>query len=124
MIRLPQIDLIKLKAKAILWGGVALIWLGSLGAAYFYGKAVQRTEYEADVVDVLKTEVKKTAKESKENAQEGEKAGREAAAMEARLQRAKEELDAAIEKARADRGSSCDLTDDELRALEAIYNSH
>lgn len=124
MIRLPQLDLVKLKAKAVKWGLVVLALLAYGYGAYFYGKAVVKAEYEREVAKVLEKEVKSARKTGAENAAKGERVGRQTAEMDARVNRALEDLNEAIEKARSDGSTSCDLTADELRALEAIYNSY
>lgn len=123
--KLPAWNPIALKAAAIKWGAVILLVLTTHGSAYFYGKAVQRQETLEDTTKALVKEVKRTAKEGQENAAIGEKIGREVAEREARLHRAREELQNAIEEARIGVGDvGCPLSDDQLRAFQAIYDSY
>ena len=119
-----MISLVGLKAKALGIGLGILVFLAYSFGLYQYAKAVQRAEWEKENVKALVNEVNRTKDEGVENAKLGEKVGAQAAEGDARLTRAIGELNDAIERASANRGSSCDLTDDELRALQAIYSSY
>lgn len=119
-----MIDLALLKVRAAKYGLYILVFLAYSYGVYFYGKAVQRAEWEKENVKALTEEVGRVKDEGLENASKGEKIAAKAATGEARLTRALGEFNEAIERARANRGTSCDLTDDELRALEAIYRSY
>lgn len=109
-------------AKLAVLGAVVLLWVGSLFGTYFYGKAVQRTQYAKAEAVVLKEELHDTQKDGELNAKRAEKTGAEVARMDARLEAAIGELNEAI--ARANRSVNCDLTDDELRALQALSDSY
>ena len=109
-------------AKLVAVGAVIVLWVASCFGAYFYGKAVQRTEYSKQEVKVLTTELKDQEKQAAEFGKRAEKTGGEVATMQAELTRALEELNAAIEAAR--RSTACDLTDDELDGLQALRDSY
>lgn len=109
-------------AKLAVYGAVAVLWIGSVFGAYFYGKAAQRTEYAKAEATVLKSELEVAEKEGQLNAAVAERVGAETARMDARLRAAIGELNEAI--AKANRGTACDLTPDELRALQALSDSY
>lgn len=117
-----QLWLAKNTTKLVTYGLVILLWAGSCVGSYFYGKAVQRTDYAKAEAIVLKAELEDTQKDGQLNAKRAEKTGAEVARMDARLKAAIGELNEAI--ARANRSVSCDLTDDELRALQALSDSY
>lgn len=109
-------------AKLIATGIVVVILCFTHTGAYWYGRSVQKQAQAKAEATVLKGELKKTQQEAKVNAKIGEKVGAESAVLDARLEAAIGELNEAI--ARANRGTSCDLTDDELRALQALSDSY
>jgi hypothetical protein len=104
--------------KLVLAGVIALALVGSHTGVYFYGKAVQKTSYAAAENKLLVKERELREKEYDLNAKEAELAAATNAAMTARIDRGLGELRDAIENAGS--RSGCDLTDDELRALEDI----
>lgn len=108
--------------KLVAAGAIAVLWVGSCFGAYFYGKAVQRTEYSKQEVKVLTNELKDQTKEAAAFGKRAEKTGGEVATMQAELTIALEKLNAAIEAAR--RSTACDLTDDELDGLQALRDSY
>lgn len=117
-----QVWATKHAAKLLTYGLVAVLWAASCLGCYFYGKSVQRTQYAKAEAVVLKGELKDTQKDAQVNAKRAEKTGAEVARMDARLEAAIGELNEAI--ARASRGTSCDLSDNELRALKALSDSY
>lgn len=112
----------KNSARLIVAGAIAALWVGSCFGSYFYGKAVQRTEYSKQEVKVLKDEMKDQKKEAAAFGKRAEKTGADVATMQAQLDQAIGELNAAIEAAR--RSTACDLTDDELDGLQALRDSY
>lgn len=114
----------KYKAKAFLVGGIILIWLSSVMASYYIGKANQRAEDGQKVSEVLKDELDKSEKESAERAAKTEKVATEVAMLRNRLAKAREESNRAID-ANENRGSAaCELSADELRTIQAIIDSY
>lgn len=108
--------------RLTIYAAVLLLWVGSLFGSYFYGKAVQRTDFAKAEAVVLKGELDDAQKDGELNAKRAEKTGAEVALMDARLEAAIGELNEAI--AKASRSTSCDLTDYELRALQALRDSY
>lgn len=108
-------------AKLVIVGVVILILTGTHLGAYFYGKAVQRETFAGQENKILAKELVEKNKEIELNANEAEKVGRKEAEREARAERGMEELNDAISEAGVD--PNCDLTDAELRALEALSES-
>lgn len=109
-------------AKLISLGVIIVVLCFTHTGTYWYGKAVTRESYAKTEARVLKGELEKSQETGKVNAKIGEKVGAESAVLDARLEAAIGELNEAI--ARANRGASCDLTDDELRALQALSDSY
>lgn len=110
------------KAKILISLGVVLLLVASHLGAYFYGKAVQRTEHVQDMVKVLEGELKGAKTEGRKNAVRAEKTGADVARMEAELAKTKGELDEAINENK--RNANCDLTDAELNGLQAVRDSY
>lgn len=111
--------------KILLYGGLALGLILTHTGAYFYGKAVQRAETEKDKVEVVLKELEKEQLEGQKFAKRAEQTGREVAEMEAAVDAALERLNRAIDEARNDPNRvGCDLTNDELDGLQAIYDSY
>lgn len=121
---LPGLGLLAgLNPKLYFYGGIALLLVLSHTGVYFYGKAVQRMETEKENVAVLVEELEKEQIEGHKFAKQAEQTGREVAEMEAQMGRTMEELREAINDARSSR-LGCDLSDDELRGLQELYDSY
>lgn len=107
--------------KLILYGAIAVLFIGSNWASYFYGKSVQRTQYATQENKLLVKDLELKTKEIELNAREAEKAAAVDAARDARVERGLGELKNAVQKAGVN--PDCDLSDDELRALKDIANT-
>lgn len=97
---------------------LALGLVGSHTGMYFYGKAVQRTSYATQENALLEKDLKLKQKELELNAREAEEVAARAAASDARIQKGLGDLRNAIEEAGFN--PDCDLSADELRALQDI----
>jgi hypothetical protein len=115
--------ILKSKTKLIAGGIILLVLLTTHSCAYLKGKQNCNKAYAEAETSVLKDELERKGVEAVENARIAEEVGRETAVMDARLDRALEELDEAIAKANAV-GGACKLSPDELRAFEALSNSY
>lgn len=113
--------LIPYKAKILMVLGLAGILLITHASVYFVGRSDASKAQAKAEASVLKDELKNQTKEAAKNVTEAERVGREAAAMEEKLDRAIGELNEAIERAGA---LNCQLTPDELRALQALSDSY
>lgn len=113
--------LIPYKGKILMVLGLGAILLVTHTSAYLVGRSNASKAQAKAEASVLKEELEDKIVEGKENAIKAEEVGREAAAMEEKLNRAIGELNEAIERAGA---LSCQLTPDELRGFEALRDSY
>lgn len=112
---------IKQSAKLIGIGILILVFIGSNVGAYFYGKLKAKESFAVQENKILAKELELKQKEIELNAREAEEVATRAAERNARVERGLGELKDAIEEAGVN--PSCDLSDDELRALEGIKES-
>lgn len=105
-------------AKLIAIGILILALVGSHLGTYFYGKIVAKNDFALQENKILNKEIELKNKEIELNAKEAEMVARRKAERDARVERGLGELKDAIEEAGIN--PSCDLSPDELRALENI----
>lgn len=114
----------KYKAKLIAGVAILAVLVVTHGAAYQIGSANRAAKESAKVVDVLKEEVEGVAKDGLEKAVKAETVATEVTRLRAELAAAKEESANAIKANEGRRASSCDLTERELRAIQALGNTY
>ena len=105
-------------AKLVIVGVLAMGFVGSNIGSYFYGKAVQRTDYAAQENKLLQKDLDLKQKELELNALEAEEVAARATASDARIQKGLGELRNAIQEAGVN--PACDLSADELQSLQDI----
>ena len=105
----------KLPLKTIKWVAILVLFLGSNVFSYYKGR-------ESLTKGALKAQIKQSEKDNVNNVERAERVVTAKAERDVRVENKLKELQNAIEEARALRDAgTCQLTDDELRVLNELF---